>query len=536
MAAAYTSPGVSTAAGRGPTSRRAWAALVVLVCGYLAIDMVAGASDSPLVPSLPAGVAPPAWLSSLARAVGLDRLSRTGLTIMAILVLAVLVAAFGMLIAEAWKGRVALAPVLWTVALALALAVTAPLLLSRDLYSYAAYGRIYALHGSNPYVHPPSAFPSDPFVLVASPAWVHTRSVYGPVFTLISAAIARTWQGSPQATIVAFKVLAAVAIGAAAVLAGAAGRGLATERLGAAPGRDRSAFAAAAVGLNPALVVHTVGGGHNDALIAAFVAGALVLASRAPSAPGDSPEPVRPDRLAVTGLLALAALVKFVVAPLLVLWILWLARGTGRSRRARAAAWHILLALVIAVASFAWFVDGWHTLGSLAGAASREGWASGPALVARGVRALVRSVGGAGAARAAGTATTAGFLALFGLVVITFLARARPARPTPQWGSTMLLLALAGPYLLPWYVAWFAPLLASMADDVLVLAGLGVSGVLALIGVPAEAGSAPTVWRGMVLAVHYGAAPIMLALLGVVVVRSLPSPIGRRPRRRMARP
>jgi hypothetical protein len=42
--------------------------------------------------------------------------------------------------------------------------------------------------------------------------------------------------------------------------------------------------------------------------------------------------------------------------------------------------------------------------------------------------------------------------------------------------------------------------------------GLVAAGVLTLTGVPAEPGSAPGLWRNMVLAVHYGAAPLMLGL------------------------
>jgi hypothetical protein len=91
----------------------------------------------------------------------------------------------------------------------------------------------------------------------------------------------------------------------------------------------------------------------------------------------------------------------------------------------------------------------------------------------------------------------------------------------------MLLLALAAPYLLPWYAAWFVPFLALMQDRVLALAGLAVAALLALTGIPAEAGTVPHVWQDMLLAVHYAAAPAMLALLGVVASRMARSdPLG----------
>ena len=84
------------------------------------------------------------------------------------------------------------------------LPVAAPLLLSRDIYTYAAYGRIEALYHRNPYVATLSTFPHDPFVAVTSAQWHHTHTLYGPAFTLASAAIVR-W-ASVGATIFAFKM------------------------------------------------------------------------------------------------------------------------------------------------------------------------------------------------------------------------------------------------------------------------------------------------------------------------------------------
>ena len=85
----------------------------------------------------------------------------------------------------------------------------------------------------------------------------------------------------------------------------------------------------------------------------------------------------------------------------------------------------------------------------------------------------------------------------------------------------MLLFALAAPYLLPWYAAWFVPLAVFMQDAELMAIGVFAAGLLALTGVPAEAGTAPHVWQAMMLGVHYGAAPLMLGMLAVAVRRTL---------------
>src|SRR5205085_7215784 len=138
---------------------------------------------------------------------------------------------------------------LYTSGVILAISVAAPLLLSRDVYTYAAYGRIEALYHHNPYVATLASFGHDPFVAVTSAQWHHTHSPYGPLFTLLSAAITRLWTGSPGATILAFKLLTGLAIAAATGFAA----------LAAARTRSqRAPLAAALVGLNPVLVVHTV--------------------------------------------------------------------------------------------------------------------------------------------------------------------------------------------------------------------------------------------------------------------------------------
>src|SRR5437899_1346598 len=64
-----------------------------------------------------------------------------------------------------------------------ALAVARPPHGSLDLWSYAMYGRIAAVHHANPYVMRPSAFSTDRFLAFVRPGWRNTRSVYGPLFT-----------------------------------------------------------------------------------------------------------------------------------------------------------------------------------------------------------------------------------------------------------------------------------------------------------------------------------------------------------------
>jgi hypothetical protein len=117
----------------------------------------------------------------------------------------------------------------------------------------------------------------------------------------------------------------------------------------------------------------------------------------------------------------------------------------------------------------------------------------------------------------AGDVLAAVVVAVFLAIFVWVLARAirdhsSPGRLPDLWGVAMLVFALSIPYLLPWYAAWFLPLVVLLREDRLTLIGLVVAGLLALTGIPAEAGVAPATWHAMVFAVHYVIAPAMLAL------------------------
>ena len=66
----------------------------------------------------------------------------------------------------------------------------APPLLSSDVFSYVAYGRLGALHGLDPYAHPPLAAHGDPVLIYVAHAWRDALSAYGPLFTLLTYVLA----------------------------------------------------------------------------------------------------------------------------------------------------------------------------------------------------------------------------------------------------------------------------------------------------------------------------------------------------------
>ena len=72
--------------------------------------------------------------------------------------------------------------VLMCVAALEALMLLAPPLLSTDVFSYGAYGRMGALYGANPYLHGPYAISLDPFYPLIGAKWgQHSIRLRSPV-------------------------------------------------------------------------------------------------------------------------------------------------------------------------------------------------------------------------------------------------------------------------------------------------------------------------------------------------------------------
>ena len=134
----------------------------------------------------------------------------------------------------------------------------APPLLSLDVFSYLSYARLDALHGLNPYESTPQAVPGD----AALPFLLDNRDVvsaYGPLFSILALPLSELGLG---AAVYLLKGVAALSVLGTAWLA---------ARMAATRGIDPRP-AAALIALNPLVLVHVVGGAHNDALVALVMA------------------------------------------------------------------------------------------------------------------------------------------------------------------------------------------------------------------------------------------------------------------------
>jgi Glycosyltransferase family 87 len=328
------------------------------------------------------------------------------------------------------------------VALAAGFALVPPLL-SHDVYSYVDYARLGVLHGVDPYLRGPAAAPGDP--AFSHVAWPHTTSAYGPLFTLATYPLA--WLPVWAAVWALKAAAAAAAVGIAAICA----------RLAPLRGVD-PLRAAAFVGLNPLVLAHVVGGGHNDALAMALtmlgVAGVLLTAEGAAGAA-----------------LVAATAVKVSAAFALPFALLGARRtpnnpptGLKRAYMSRnRPVGRLLLGAALALgalAAAAHLAFGWNWVSAIGLAGenqSRTSHLSIPTTAAR-LTGL-----GAGATRAAALALYAGLIAY----LLAWTWRGNDWVRAAAWASFGLLLATS--WLLPWYVVWALPLAALSRDRALQL-------------------------------------------------------------------
>lgn len=334
---------------------------------------------------------------------------------------------------------------LWGAMVALVAVFTlAPPLLSLDVFSYVSYARLEAVHGLNPYEYPPAAVPSDPAVPFVAD-FRGQVSVYGPLFTLATLPLGLVG--------VASAVWALKATAAASVLATA----LIASRLAESRGSDPSG-AAALVALNPLVLVHVVGGAHNDALMAlAMTAGVGLVIARREAAGG-------------AGLLAAAAVKAsaLVVAPFALL---------GSERRGRlvagfAAAGVVVLALGLLV--FGSAID--EALRVVGDNQDDPSYASLPATLSRELGTDIDLMRG----------LCLGALAVSVALLLRWCARGGDWVRAAGWATLGLLLASS--YLTPWYVIWALPLVAVSRDRALAAASVGFTAFLLLHQVPGLGG------------------------------------------------
>jgi hypothetical protein len=356
-----------------------------------------------------------------------------------------------------------------------ALCVVLPPAGSKDVASYALYGRIVSEHGENPYVAVPDDHPDDPWYPDVSTRWRQTPSVYGPAFTALSAAI--TAVGGERRTVIRllFQASAGLALVAAALV---------VARL------TGDAAATAFVALNPVLLASVVNGAHNDALVGAALLGACVAARR---------------RWWTTAgaLLALGAGIKVAAVLAVPALVLWAWRHGGR----RAAA-------SVAATAGGLLVAGYVAFGPVA---------VGRALAEAGEQHTRSSVWRL--AFDAGPDRIVGLVAIAASIGVgAVLARRHLADRIPELAAASALAGflLLGSYVLPWYFAWVL-LPAAVAWRGRLALGAATTSAVLLLGYtwrPADHGPTALALR----TVSHWAAPAVALAVAVLLLRRSKGP------------
>ena len=309
-----------------------------------------------------------------------------------------------------------------------------PPLFSKDVYSYLAQGDL-ALHGWNPYAVGPAARPS----LISdnvSWIWQNTPAPYGPLFILIAEGIVALVGSNLIFSVIAMRLAMTVGL---VLLCWALPK--LCRQLG-----GKTSIAMWLVAVNPLILVHLIGGAHNDMLMVGLMAAGAALAL---------------DRKHVLGivLITLAVAVKataVVLLPFLV-WI-WAARLTGSFRKrffTAAGSTTAIFVVVFAACSLVARVDlGW--IFALKSSSVVANWLSLPTAAGQIVFGLAYVIFDSkdmwpyvDVARVVGSVALVIFIALQ-----WWRARAGGLDVMRQVTLVLAVTVLLAPTAMPWYFSW----------------------------------------------------------------------------------
>jgi hypothetical protein len=342
-------------------------------------------------------------------------------------ILPVLVAFYGgiVLLVRGWlalrrarpPARLALAvAALWMLPL-----LVSPPIGSRDAYSYIAQGAVVD-EGLSAYDHAADDLPPGGIRDGVDPLWFTVPTPYGPAWVRLAATAAALPGDQPFVGVLVVRALAVAGVGLLA---------LGLPRLARRHGADPDDAVVLGVA-NPLVVVHLIGGAHNEALLAGLVVCGYAAAASGRRYLGVAITTVG-GAVKVPGLIA-AAILGWGAPP-----------GTPWSQRVRPVA----IAGVVAAATITFC-----SLATLLG----FGWiqsAIAPGLVT----SWAAPTNYLGDLIGHDLAQKVGLLAAIALAARwTWLAREGDA---DVGGSTLLAFAVLGPALHPWYVLWGLPLLVA---------------------------------------------------------------------------
>jgi hypothetical protein len=337
--------------------------------------------------------------------------------------------------------------------------LVAPPLFSRDVYSYLAQGAMVDAQ-IDVYAYGPSRL-GGPLTAEVAPLWRHTPTPYGPVFLACASAITDFSRTEVFTGVLGMRLVALLGVAVMVLCLPALAR-----RCGADP-----AAALWLGALNPLVLLHLVGGAHNDAIMLGLLGAGLVAAL------GRWP-------VLAAVLITLAALVKApAVLGLVAVALLWGRRLGGRAGRLKAASAVLVVAAATTAATTAVAGTGYGWIAALNTPVSAQNWSLTTSL-GRMTGALLESAG-SGLAQFAAPAWHLAGLAATALAVLIAWRRHHLLRPVYALGLSLTAVAVLGPAIRPWYVLWGLFLIAAAGPDGPVRrAVVAASAVLALAVLP----------------------------------------------------
>lgn len=383
--------------------------------------------------------------------------------------------------------------VAWT----LPMLVVAPIF-SRDVYTYAAQGEMVSHHIS-PYAYGPGVMGTGTaFTTLADPIWWQSASPYGPLFLRIDGSIVSVSGHSVLMSVVVLRLLALIGVVLAAVGVGFIARYFHRDPM----------LAVILVALNPLVLLHLVGGAHNDALMVGLLVVGVALALY---------------RHPILGIVFCACAVS-VKAPaaLGVVFIGWSCLGERESGPPRRVL-GVGIAATIGAAVMAALAQltglGWGWISGLSNPGVARTWLDVPTGLGMFFGKVLFSIGLHGMTSDAVAATRfAGLVVAFAvsLYLLTHCDRIGLVRAL---GLSLLAVALLGPAVQPWYLTWGLIVLAPVASARTLLAIVVGSSFASFLGVPI---GAVVIQQVQGLDVWLRGGVILLAtLLLVVTVRKL---------------
>ncbi len=326
--------------------------------------------------------------------------------------------------------------VIWSIPVLLA-----PPLFSRDIYSYAAQGEMMSHHIS-PYQYGPSVLGlGSVFTKHVDSLWINTPSPYGPLFLQITGVLTSLSGHNLLVDLVLLKLLA---------LSGVILIAVALPSLARSMGRDPAKAFGLAV-LNPATILHGVGGAHNDVLMAGLLVAGLALAKRH-----------RPVLGIVMCALAASVKVPAAIGIIYIGWD-WVSPHASIRERVRPVVTAALIGATVMGALSILTGLGWGWLGDLSDAGSVRSWlapATGSGIFITDVLHVVRlSV----SEQSVLSFTRALGLVAAGVIGVWLLLHADKRGSLRAIGLTCLAVVLLAPVVQPWYMLWGLVLLAPVA-------------------------------------------------------------------------